>query len=230
MDTNRKNIKSLSLDDRPREKMIAKGKESLSNAELLAILLGSGTTTMNAVELARHIFSSQQNEVNQLAKRSLKELMQFPGIGPAKAVTIAAALELGRRRIAEQSSTIKLIKDSQSAYHILSPHLADATEEYFYVLYLNQRNQVLSTKKVSHGGITGTVVDKRIILKEAILMQATAIILAHNHPSGNLSPSPQDIKITKELCEASKLVDIRVLDHLIITQTSYTSLKDSGYF
>lgn len=230
MDSSIKTIKSLSEEDRPREKMIRKGKEALSKTELLAILLGSGTKKMNAIELAQNLLASTKNSVNDLAKLSLKELQQFSGIGPAKAVSISAALELGRRRKIESANEIPTVKDSETAYQILEPHLSDLRKEEFWILHLNQKNKVIHKQRLSTGGITGTVVDIRLILKEAIMMEATGILVAHNHPSGNLKPSNQDIKLTKKLKEAVDVMDIRLLDHIIITQSSYTSLKDSGYF
>lgn len=225
-----KTIKSLSEDDRPREKMLLKGKQSLSNSELLAILIGVGTTEHNAVELAQLVFQELENNVNELARLNLKELQQFKGIGPAKAVKIAAALELGRRRKTEEAKRVNIIRDSATAYQLLEPHLADLNKEEFWTIFLKQNNGIISMQKISSGGITGTVVDHRLILKEAILVEATGIILAHNHPSGNLSPSQQDISLTKKVNEAAKLLDIRLLDHIIVTQYNYTSLKDEGYF
>ncbi len=220
-------IKNLSLDDRPREKALDKGTQALSNAELIAILLGSGNQKMNAVQLAQHILFTHSNQLNVLAKKSIQELMHFDGIGPAKAVSIAAALELGRRRKLETGMLQdQIVNDSRSAYEILSPNLSDLGHEEFWVLFLNNKNKVLRKQKISEGGMTGTVVDQRLIFKEAILNQATKLILAHNHPSGNLSPSTQDISLTNKMIESGKLMDIQVLDHLIITQTQYCSILD----
>lgn len=223
-----KTIKSLSEDDRPREKMLLKGKEALSNAELLAILLGSGNKTMNAVELAQLIFEDSQNQIHQLARLSIDELTKFSGVGPAKAVTISAALELGRRRKAEQAEEVAVIKDSQSAYQILEPYLADLPIEEFWVLFLNQRNQVIRKKKLSIGGISATVVDQRLILKEALLNNASGFVLGHNHPSGNLNPSREDIHITNQLKESAQIMSMRLLDHIIISNTGYFSFLDEG--
>lgn len=223
-----KSIKSLNQDDRPREKMLLKGTHALSNAELIAILLGSGTKEFNAVELGQHILKQTNQSLHQLARYSIEELQQFPGIGPAKAVTIAAALELGRRRKLEANDQRQIVSDSQSAYQILEPHLSDLNVEEFWVLFLNRQNQIIKKQKVSSGGITGTVVDKRIILKEALLLNAVSMILAHNHPSGNLKPSQQDIQLTKEIVEAGDTMGIKVLDHIIITTTRYTSFADEG--
>lgn len=222
------NIKSLSEDDRPREKMLLKGKEALSNAELLAILLGSGNRKMNAVELAKLIFSDSKNQIHQLARLSIDELKSYSGVGTAKAVTISAALELGRRRKREQAQEIILIKDSKSAYQILEPYLADLSVEEFWVVFTNQRNQVIKKKKLSIGGISATYVDQRIILKEALLNNASGFILGHNHPSGNLKPSHTDIQITNQLKKSAQIMDMRLLDHLIVTNNGYFSFLDEG--
>lgn len=230
MNSSIKTIKSLSEDDRPREKMIRKGKEALSKTELLAILLGSGSKKMNAIELAQNLLASTKNSIHDLARLSLKELQQFDGIGPAKAVSISAALELGRRRKLEAANEIAVVRDSKSAYRIFEPHLSDLRNEEFWILHLNQKNKVLHKQRLSSGGITGTVVDIRIILKEAIMNGSTSILVAHNHPSGSLQPSKQDIRLTKKLKESAEIMDIRLLDHIIITQTEYTSLRDEGYF
>lgn len=217
-------IKSLSLDDRPREKLLGKGTQALSNAELLAILLGSGTTEMNALQLAQFILKDVDDNWNRLARKSIKELTKYPGIGPAKAVNIAATLEIGRRRSLEEGLKVSVIEDSHTAYQILSPLLSDLNVEEFWVLFLNQKNGLIHKQQMSIGGIAGTVVDVRVILKEALLHQATKIILAHNHPSGNLNPSKADISLTKKMIEAGKTMDIQVVDHLIITQEDYSSV------
>jgi len=217
-------IKSLSVDDRPREKMISKGTQASSNAELLAILLGSGTKKMNALQLAQFILKDVDNNWNNLAKKSIKELTKYPGIGPAKAVNIAATLEIGRRRKLEEGMKATVIEDRNVAYQILSPLLSDATIEEFWVLFLNQKNGLVHKQKMFTGGIAGTVVDLRVIFKEAVLHEATKLILAHNHPSGNLDPSKADISLTKKLIEAGKTMDIQVVDHLIITQEDFNSV------
>ncbi len=227
--TNRsQSIKSLHIDDRPREKMILKGKEALSNAELIAILLGSGTKELNAIQLAQHLLHENNQSINNLARLSIKELQQYPGIGPAKAVTISAALELGRRRKLEEANQDDLIADSRSAYNYLAPHLSDLNVEEFWVIYLNQKNKCIGKQRISTGGITSTVVDKRVILKEALLLNAVSIILGHNHPSGNTKPSKPDLKLTKEIKDAAQLMGISILDHIIVTNNSYTSFADEG--
>lgn len=216
-------IKSLSEDDRPREKMLVKGTQALSNAELLAILIGSGNKEMNAVQLAQFILKDTDNNLNALAKKSIAELKKYKGIGSAKAVTVAAALELGRRRKLTQES-IQIVSDSEVAYQILSPHLADLVQEEFWVLFLGNNNRLVGKKRISSGGMTGTVADVRLIFKEALLHHATKIILAHNHPSGNLEPSRADHVLTEKMIAAGKTMDIRVVDHLIITQSNYRSM------
>jgi len=223
-DNHKQNIKSLSADDRPREKMLNKGTAALSNAELLAILLGSGTRDLNAVQLAQLILRDNQDDLNLLAKKSPKEMTAYPGVGPAKAVTITAALELGRRRRANKNAQQAFVRDSHTAYELLSPHLADLLKEEFWVLYLNNQNKLILKKKISEGGIAGTVVDSRLIFKDALLHNATKMILAHNHPSGNLKPSKADISLTKKLIAAGETMDIRIVDHLIVTQDDYTSI------
>ncbi len=217
-------IKSLSKDDRPREKLLSKGTQALSNAELLAILLGSGTKEMNALQLAQHILKDVNQDWNLLVRKSIKELTKYPGIGPAKAVNIASALEIGRRRSLQEGLKVSVIEDSKAAYQILSPLLSDLSVEEFWVLFLNQKNGLIHKQQMSIGGIAGTVVDIRVIFKEALIHQATKVILAHNHPSGNLNPSNADILLTKKMIEAGKTMDIQVVDHLIVTQNDYNSV------
>ncbi len=221
-------ILSLHQDDRPREKLLTKGTSALSNAELLAIILGSGNRQMNAIQLAQHILKSHQNSLLRLSRISVQEFMQFPGIGPAKAVSLVAALELSRRRKLEDQDSTEIIRDSQSAYHLLEPHLCDLIIEEFWVLFLNQQNKLIRSKKISQGGFTATYVDRRVIMKEALLLNAVAIVLAHNHPSGNRLPSDADIKLTKQIQEAGQLMGVRIIDHLIITNQNYTSFADDG--
>ena len=222
-----KNIKSLSEDDRPREKMLQKGRRSLSTAELLAILIGSGTKELNAVQLSRLILQDCDNNLNKFAKLSIEDLTKFPGIGPAKAITIAAALEIGRRK-KDTETTIYQITGSQSAFEILEPNLSDLNTEEFWVLFLNRGNRLIKKEMLTRGGIAGTVVDKRIILKKALDHQASGIIVAHNHPSGNCEPSIADKKLTQSLKEAVELLEMKLLDHLIITQSDYFSFSDEG--
>lgn len=229
MNSSIKTIKSLSEDDRPREKMLRKGKEALSKTELLAILIGTGTKEMNAIDLAQSLLANSEHSIHKLAKLSVKELQTFKGIGPAKAVKISAALELGRRRKMEAANELLTVSDSQSAYKVLEPHLADLTQEEFWILHLNQKNKIIHKHKLSTGGITGTVVDIRLILKAAVLSGATGIVVSHNHPSGNSEPSNADRTVTTKLQNALKAMDIRLLDHIIIAQHNYTSFKDEGY-
>lgn len=219
-------IKNWSDDDKPREKLVQKGRSVLSDAELIAILIGSGSRSESAVELSKRILASVDNNLNDLGKLSVKQLMAFKGIGEAKAVSIAAALEVGRRRRGEDSTKIKKIASSQDVYHILQPILGDLEHEEFWILFLNNSNKVLYKAQLSKGGITGTLVDVRLVMKQALQLGAVAIILAHNHPSGTLRPSAADKQITQKIKMASETLDIKVLDHLIITQKSYYSFAD----
>jgi len=222
-------IKDWSDDDKPREKLRLKGKNALSNAELLAILLGSGSRSKSAVDLAKDILRSVDNNLTELGKVSIDELIKkFNGVGEAKAVTIVAATELGRRR---QMSAIKdrpEVRGSLDAYNVIAPMLADLHHEEFWILMLNRGNQVLKRVQVSLGGVSGTVVDAKIIFKKALEIPASAIILCHNHPSGNLRPSMPDIEITKKIKAGAELIDIKVLDHLIISERGYFSFADEG--
>ncbi len=221
-------IKQWAEEDRPREKLLHKGKSVLTDAELIAILLGSGSRDMSAVELARHILSSYDNDLNKIGKLGITDLIKFKGIGEAKAISIIAALELGRRR---QITTIKerpQVKSSEAAYLCLSGSMSDLDHEVFKILLLNRNNRVIKIDTISKGGVSGTVVDAKILFKKALDNLASSIILAHNHPSGNLKPSRQDITITNKLIEAGKILDISVLDHLIISEKGYYSFKDEG--
>lgn len=222
------NIKSWAEDDRPREKLITKGRQALSDAELLAILLSSGNKNETAVQLAQRILSNNQNSINQLAKLQLNDLKKYKGVGEAKAVTIAAALEIGRRRTSEEVEVQQKITSSKIAYDIIKSKLSDLPHEEFWVLFLSRSNSVIKTECISRGGVSGTVVDVRLILKPAIEHLASGIILTHNHPSGNLKPSQEDIYLTKKVKEAAKLVDIMVQDHLIIADQNYYSFADEG--
>jgi DNA repair protein RadC len=222
------NIKSWAEDDRPREKLITKGRQALSDAELLAILLSSGNKNETAVQLAQRILNSHQNSINQLAKLQLNDLKKFKGVGEAKAVTIAAALEIGRRRTDETVEEKIKITSSKHAYDTLKSKLSDLPHEEFWVLFMTRSNSVIKTECISKGGVSGTVVDVRLILKPAIECLASGIILAHNHPSGNLKPSHEDIQLTKKVKEAATLVDISIQDHLIIGDQAYYSFADEG--
>ncbi|NND94979.1 MAG: DNA repair protein RadC [Flavobacteriales bacterium] len=221
-------ITSWAEDDKPREKLVLKGRNTLSDAELIAILIGSGTREMTAVELSKRILAASNNSLNDLGKSTIDELIRFKGIGEAKAISIIAALELGRRRRAEPSAERVQIKSSKDAFNILVPEIGDLHHEEFLVLMLNRNNRVTSKEKISSGGIAGTVVDPKIIFKLALDKRASALILAHNHPSGNLNPSKQDISLTKQMKEAGQLLDISVLDHLIVTEHGYYSFADEG--
>lgn len=230
MNENKENlsIKKWAEDDRPREKLLQKGKLSLSDSELIAILLGSGSKNESAVELSKKILASVQNNLNQLGKLSVQQLCKFKGIGPAKAVGIVAALELGRRRRLEEALEQKKISSSQSVFEIMQPIIGELPHEEFWILYLNNSNKVIEQFQISKGGITGTLVDVRITLRKALEVGAVSLILVHNHPSGNLKASEADKQLTKKLKTASESLDIKVLDHLIVTEKSYLSFADEG--
>lgn len=220
-------IKHWSDDDKPREKLLNKGRSALSDAELIAILIGSGSRSESAVELSKRILASADNNLNELGKLSTKQLMTFKGIGEAKAVTIAAALEIGRRRRGEESLKVDKITSSKDAFEILQPIMGELEHEEFWILYLNNSNKVLKKSQLSKGGITGTLVDVRIMMKQTLELGAVGLILAHNHPSGTLKPSNADKEITQKIKRASESLDIKVLDHLIITQKDYFSFADN---
>jgi DNA repair protein RadC len=215
-------------EDRPREKLLQKGTSSLSDAELLAILISSGTRDKSAVDLGREILGIVNNNLNSLGKLTISDLKKLNGIGTARAVTIAAALELGRRRKLAEVPDIPQIKCSKDVADIFQPLLSDISHEEFWVLFLNRSNRVINRMKLSQGGISGTVTDVRIVLKKAIEYLASGIIVCHNHPSGNLTPSESDTKITQKIKEAGNLMDIQLLDHLIISDKDYYSFADNG--
>lgn len=221
-------IKNWSEDDRPREKLLTKGRMALSDAELIAILIGSGSKNESAVALSKRILASVENNLNELGTLDTNKLMTFKGIGEAKAVTIAAALELGRRRRMEEVLIRKKITSSSDAFALLQPLIGELTHEEFWIVYLNNSNKVLQTSQLSKGGITGTIVDVRLVYKTAIQLGAVGIILAHNHPSGTLKPSQSDLDLTSKLKTAGNSLDIKVLDHIIVTQKAYFSFADSG--
>lgn len=220
-------IKNWSDDDKPREKLVAKGRSALSNAELIAILIGSGSRNESAVELSKRILASVDNNLNELGKLSIQQLMKFKGIGEAKAISIAAALEIGRRRRGTDSLKIEKIGSSLDAFEVLQPLMGELEHEEFWILYLNNSNKILHKAQLSKGGITGTLVDVRLVMKQSLELGAVALILAHNHPSGTLKPSQADKDITQKIKNASESLDIRVLDHLIITQKEYFSFADN---
>jgi DNA repair protein RadC len=222
------NIKSWAEDDRPREKLLLKGRQALSDAELLAILLSSGNRDETAVQLAQRILNSNKNSINLLAKMQVSDLQKFKGIGEAKAITIVAAMELGRRRKSEVSEEKQKITSSLLAYDILKSKLNDLPHEEFWVIFMNRNNTVIKMECISRGGISGTIVDVRLILKPGIECLASGIILAHNHPSGNLKPSQEDLLLTKKVKEAAKAMDIILQDHIIIGDGNYLSMVDEN--
>lgn len=221
-------IKNWADDERPREKLVQKGSFVLSDAELIAILIGSGSREESAVELSKRILASVNHNLNELGKLSVNQLMRFKGIGEAKAVTIAAALEVGRRRRMEDTSKITKIKSSHDVFELLYPLIGELPHEEFWIVYLNNSNKVVQKAQLSKGGITGTLVDVRLVLKQALELGAVGIILAHNHPSGTLEPSTADKQITQKLKMATEALDIKILDHLILTQREYLSFADKG--
>jgi DNA repair protein RadC len=223
-------IKHWSEDDQPREKLMLKGKQVLSDAELIAILIGSGSRNESAVELSKRILASVDHHLNALGKLSVKQLMDFKGIGEAKAVTIVAALELGRRRRDEEAVILKQITSSKAVFDIMQPIIGELPHEEFWVLYLNNANRVIYKTQISKGGITGTIVDSRVVFKIAFEQNATGIILTHNHPSGKLQASKPDIDLTKQLKQAGMQLQIPVLDHIIITENKYFSFRDENIF
>jgi DNA repair protein RadC len=221
-------ISSWSEDDKPREKLMLKGKSTLSDAELIAILIGSGSRNESAVDLSKRILASVANNLNALGKQSLSQLMQFKGIGEAKAISIIAAMELGRRRRSEDAVELLKITSSKVIFELMQPIIGELPHEEFWIVLLNNSNKVISKTQLSKGGITGTIVDVRLVFKIALEMGATSLILCHNHPSGTLKPSDADIKITQKLKMAGESLEINVLDHLIVTENSYFSFVDDG--
>ena len=221
-------IRFWAEDDRPREKLVLKGKTALSDAELIAILIGSGSRNETAVDLSKRILSQAGNNLNTLGKCSVAQLTNFKGIGEAKAITIVAAMELGRRRRAETAPDLTKITSSKSIFEIMQPILGELPHEEFWIVYLNNSNKVINKSQLSKGGITGTMVDVRLVFKTAIENGATGIILCHNHPSGNLTASEADKQITRKLKIGGEQLDIKVLDHVIVTENGYLSFADEG--
>jgi DNA repair protein RadC len=221
-------ITDWALEDRPREKLMQRGASSLTDAELLAILISSGTKEKSAVDLGRELLAVVNNNLNSLGKLTIADLRKLHGIGPARAVTIAAALELGRRRRLTESPDILQIRCSKDVADLFQPVLSDLVYEEFWILFLNRSNKVINRMKLSQGGISGTVTDVRMVMKKAIEYLASGIIVCHNHPSGNLNPSESDTKITQKIKEAGNLMDIQLLDHLIISDKDYYSFADNG--
>lgn len=221
-------IKKWSEDDRPREKLLLKGKNALSHAELIAILINSGNKEESAVALSKRILASVALNLTELGKLSVKDLMKFKGIGEAKSISIIAALELGRRRRGEEAIEKKQVTSSSSVFELMQPIIGELSHEEFWIVYLNNSNKVLKKIQLSKGGIVGTLVDVRLVLKAALQIDAVGLILTHNHPSGSLIPSQADKKITQKLKIASETIDIKVLDHLIITEKAYFSFADEN--
>ncbi|PID92392.1 MAG: hypothetical protein CSA96_03345 [Bacteroidetes bacterium] len=221
-------LKAWAVEERPREKVIAKGIAQLSDAELLAILLGSGTRNQSAVSLARQILASTENSLHELGRLGRQDLQKIKGVGPAKAITILAAMEVGRRRSTSQAESKQAVKSSGMVFKLFHPLLGDLEHEEFWLLMLNRANRVLGRYKVSQGGLSGTVIDTRIILKKALDNLASSIIVCHNHPSGNKQPSEADVRITEKLKKAADIVEITLLDHVIIADKHYFSFADEG--
>ncbi|MGV3706210.1 MAG: RadC family protein [Arcticibacter sp.] len=221
-------IKSWAEEDRPREKLLSQGRRILSDAELIAILIGSGSRSETAVELSRRILASLDNDLEKLGKLSVSELSRFKGIGEAKAISIISALELGRRRRESSTSFTDQITSSRDVYELLRRQFADLNHEEFWIVLLNRSNKVLSCHLISKGGQAGTIADPKIIFQTALENHSASIILSHNHPSGNLKPSQADLQLTRKLKDAGELLDISVLDHLIFTDASYLSFADEG--
>ncbi|GJH41813.1 DNA repair protein RadC [Capnocytophaga sp. HP1101] len=223
-------IKNWADTDKPREKMIAQGKAALSNAELLAILLGSGSAEESAVELSRRILSSVNNSLTALGKQSLQQLQEFKGVGQAKAITILAATEMGRRRAAETPELQPKIDKAHNVFTLMQPLIGELPHEEFWVLYLNSANRVIHKSRLFSGGITHTTVDVRLLFKTALEQGAVALILVHNHPSGSTTPSKEDIELTQRVKTAGDMLDIKLLDHVIVTEKEYLSLLDERLF
>lgn len=221
-------ILSWAEQDRPREKLLLKGKSALSDTELIAILIGSGTRSLSAVDVGKLVLAQAGNNLNELARFSVKELQKIKGIGEAKAISIVAALELGRRRKETEFAQKTRITSSNDIYQLMKPELMDLPKEEFWVLLLNRANRLIRKERISSGGISGTVADPKIIFKSALEHYASSLILIHNHPSGNLKPSDADLELTRKMKAAGKLLEIPVLDHLIFSDTGYLSFTDEG--
>ncbi len=227
---NKIGIKSWAEEDRPREKLSTQGRRALTDAELIAILIGSGSRNETAVELSKRILHHYDNDLNKLGRASIVELSNFKGIGEAKAISIIAALEIGRRRNETESKVPEMITCSKDAYVIMRRHLVDLYQEEFWILLTGRSQKVLGKELVARGGMADVLVDPKVVFSIALRYQATGVILIHNHPSGNLKPSQQDISLTKRIAEAGRVLDISVNDHLIITDTQYYSFADNGLF
>lgn len=226
-----KSIKDWALEDRPREKMIKLGASSLSNAELLAILINTGSRNLSALDISKQLMQLSQHNLLELSKISFTEFKKIKGIGEKKAITIIAALELGKRRQLSTALINPTVNSSREAFEVLSPYYYGKTVEEFYVIYMLQNGKVMHIECISNGGITGTIADVRVIMKRALeLKSVTRIIISHNHPSGNLTPSEADKKLTEKIITAAKFFDIQITDHIIVGENEYYSFKDSGIF
>jgi DNA repair protein RadC len=223
-----KSIKNWVEDERPREKMLQKGASALTDAELLAILISSGTPKRSALDLARDVLGLANNELRDMGRLSVAELRKVKGIGSARAITIAAALELGRRRQLSENPDRQSVSNTAVAARMVMPHLQDLSHEVFYVLYLNHNNKLLKEEKISSGGYTQTTVDVRMILKSCLLHNASRMIIAHNHPSGSKKPSESDKRLTAQIKDAARLMDIQLIDHIIVAGSEYLSMADEG--
>jgi DNA repair protein RadC len=225
---NKISIKAWAEEDRPREKLTAQGRRALTDAELIAILISSGSDTESAVELSKRILHHYDNDLNKLAKASINELCNFRGIGEAKAISIIAALEIGRRRNDTEEKPAEFIRSSKDGYNLMRRHLVDLNHEEFWMILIGRSNKILGKELVSKGGLSNTIADPKIIFGIALQHQASGIMLVHNHPSGNLKPSREDIELTKRLASAGRLLEIQVLDHLIISDAGYLSFADES--
>lgn len=225
---NATSIKAWAIEDRPREKLLSKGAMALSQSELLAIILGSGSREKSAVALASQLLTNYDNNLLNLAKANFEDLISVKGIGPAKAISILACLELVKRKMSSEAKVYKQIRSSQDAYYVFDPLFQDLQHEEFWVIYLNRNNRVIKSENLSKGGVAGTVVDQKIIFKRALQLLASSIVLAHNHPSGNLKPSQEDLRITKKIKAGAEILGLKVLDHLIVSETGYFSFSDEG--
>jgi DNA repair protein RadC len=221
-------LKGLAKDDRPREKLVAKGAAALSDSEIVAILIGSGTRKKSAVELAREILRAVDNDLNKLARLTTQDLKKFKGIGEAKAITIVAALELGRRKKNGNGASIEQIRSSKDAYELMRPVYEDLNHEEFHIITLSRANKVLSVELISKGGLNATVADGKLIFKKTLAQGASGIVLTHNHPSGNAKPSTADRDLTRKLSNFGSYIDLPVLDHIIVCGETYFSFADEG--
>ena len=221
-------IKAWAEEDRPREKLLLKGRHALSDAELLAILIRSGSRGESAVQLCQRILGQVGNDLNELGRLSVEQLIKVKGIGKAKAIAIVAALELGRRRQSVEVKSRAIITGSKDIFEYMAPQLIDLDHEEFHVMFLNRSNRVIKTEAISSGGMAGTIADPRMIFRRALELKAIYIAVCHNHPSGNVKPSPSDLRLTRSLSEVGKMMDITLLDHVIIGSSGYYSFADEG--